>query len=273
MSIRMRWLAAPVVAGAAIVATAASAFAAAGPVVQRVKSPTWAGYAVTGAPGAFKSVSASWFVPAVNGCAPTGEQVTVAWVGLDGAGVANGHVQQVGTEQACENGTPVYQVFYEMAPAPPKFAFAVHPGDQVRAGVVSLGESRYLLYLHDQTTGQSFHTVTTAAPSLLPFDQSAEAVFETATMAIPNVDGVTFHNVRVNGRALDREPALVAIALFRHGLTVPVYLVTLPPTAPGDFTVYRAGHPPVATPAPTGRDGDDGSDDLQNGGGDYTAND
>ena len=270
MSIRMRWLAAPVMAGAAIVFTAASAFAASAPVIQRVKSPTWAGYAVVGAPGTYHTVSASWVVPTVNACAPTGEQVSVAWVGIDGAGVANGHVQQIGTEQGCENGTPVYQVFYEMFPAPPQFAFAVSPGDQVRAAVTSLCGSQYLLSLLDQSTGEHFETITTAAPSTVGFDQSAEAIFEVPTRGIPNVGGVTFHNVRINGQGLSREPSLVAVALYRHQGTLPVYLVTTPPTAPGDFTVYPAGQPPVVT---SGSDsaGDD-NDDLQRRG-DYQADD
>lgn len=239
MPVRKRWLAAPVLAVVAVVVTGVSVFAAGSPAITKVGSDKWAGYAVVGAPGSVKTVSAMWTVPEIHGCAPTGEQVSLAWVGIDGAG-ANGHVQQVGTEQACENGTPVYQVFYETAPAPPRFAFALSPGDQVKASVTSLGNGSYSLSLLDQTTGEHFAATVTAPPSNQTFDQTGEAIFEVPTRpGYPNVGGVSFHNVKVAGQHLGAFDTLYAVAMI--GPSGPVYVPSVPPGTPSDFSVFRVG--------------------------------
>ena len=200
MSIRLRWVVAPIAAAAALLASSLFvhpsapwyAVAAQG----TAQSPTWAGYAAIGSKNSFSSVTASWTVPRVNTCPATGEQYSIAWVGLDGAGV-NGTVEQVGTEQSCYSGTAVYRTFFELAPAPPSFSpgFAVQPGDAVHASVVSRGGS-YVFTITDDTSGQSLSvTQTTAADNA-----TAEAVFEVPVPAqAANVNGVAFSDVTVNG--------------------------------------------------------------------------
>ena len=234
-----RWMAAPILAGAAIALTAVSAFAAT-PTINRVGSHTWAGYAVLGAPGTYTSAAAQWVVPGIQGCPDTGDLYSITWVGLDGAGGVNHHVQQVGTEQSCYSGHAVYRVFTEMYPAPPQFAFSVSSGDHITAGVTSLGNGQYGFALYDADSGQSLLTTATAATTTEGFGQSAEAIFETPAPGLfPSVPGVGFHNVLFNATPLLGFDTLYAVALL--GPNGPVYVPSVPPTAPSDFTVSRVG--------------------------------
>lgn len=200
MSVRLRWVVAPIAAAAALLASSLFVHPVApwyGTAAQGgAQSPTWAGYAAIGSKNAFSSVAANWIVPRVTNCPSTGEQYSIAWVGLDGAGV-NGTVEQVGTEQSCYGGSAVYRTFFELAPAPPSFSpgFAVAPGDQVSASVVSHG-STYEFTIADLTSGRMV-TVTqhTAADNA-----TAEAVFEIPVPAqAASVNGATFTDVTVNG--------------------------------------------------------------------------
>jgi hypothetical protein len=69
-----------------------------------VTSPTWAGYAATGAAGTFTSVAANWIVPplACNGAATRSSYA----VGLDGDGTST--TEQIGTEGDCAGDFGLY---------------------------------------------------------------------------------------------------------------------------------------------------------------------
>ncbi|HEY2289040.1 MAG TPA: G1 family glutamic endopeptidase, partial [Streptosporangiaceae bacterium] len=76
-------------------------------------STNWSGYAVTGANGAFRSVSASWKEPTAS-CSGRSAQYAAFWVGLDG--FASDSVEQTGTDSDCSGRTPEYYGWYEMFP-------------------------------------------------------------------------------------------------------------------------------------------------------------
>lgn len=115
------------------------------------ESTNWSGYAVTGANGAFNSVSASWTQPAAI-CPRHGTQFASFWAGLDG--FSSNSVEQTGTDSDCNRGTPVYFGWFEMFPAAPvNFSNPVRPGDAMSASVTFSGTETYTLVLHDATQG------------------------------------------------------------------------------------------------------------------------
>ena len=209
MSIRLRWIAGPVAAAAALLASSFFLHPAVAwygvPASGFAHSPNWAGYAAVGSPGAYSSVAGTWTVPAVQGCPAGGEFYSITWVGLDGAGV-NQTVEQVGTEQSCYSGTAVYRTFFELYPAGPVFdgGFAVAPGDTITASVAAAG-GRFVFTIADQTSGRSM-TATRAASA----DRAtAEAVFEAPNPAqAANVNRVAFTGVTVNGATIAASSAL-----------------------------------------------------------------
>ncbi len=124
-----------------------------------VTSTNWSGYAVTGAKGAFTSVSASWTEPTAS-CSGNGgggrhrgggsSQYAAFWVGLDG--YANSTVEQTGSDSDCNGTTPDYYGWYEMYPASPVyFTNPVQPGDAMSASVTFSGTDTYTLVLKDST--------------------------------------------------------------------------------------------------------------------------
>ena len=113
------------------------------------QSTNWSGYAVTGANGAYKSVSASWTEPAAT-CSGRSDQYAAFWVGLDG--YSSDSVEQTGTDSDCDGRTPSYYGWYEMYPANPvNFSNAVSPGDSITASVTFSGTETYTLVLKDIT--------------------------------------------------------------------------------------------------------------------------
>ncbi len=106
-------------------------------------STNWSGYAVTGASGAYRRVSASWTEPAAS-CSGRAHQYASFWVGLDGYNSSS--VEQTGTDSDCSGGTPSYYGWYEMYPAyPVNFSNPVSPGDQISASVTFSGRQTYTL--------------------------------------------------------------------------------------------------------------------------------
>jgi hypothetical protein len=116
------------------------------------QSTNWSGYAVTGANGAFTSVSASWREPTATCTSKHGSQYSSFWVGLDGFN--SNSVEQTGTDADCSRTTPRYYGWYEMYPAfPVNFSNPVRPGDAMSASVTFSGTSTFTLVLHDTTQG------------------------------------------------------------------------------------------------------------------------
>jgi Peptidase A4 family len=164
-----------------------------------VASQNWAGYAVTGAPGSFTSVSASWAQPAVN-CGPAGT-FSAFWAGLDGDGTQT--VEQTGTEADCSGGAPTYQGWYEVFPnAPVFYPSPVQPGDAMSASVTSAGNGVFTLTLSDATQGWTQTTQQTAAAAQLG---SAEVIAEAPSQAtvLPLAD---FGTVNFTAATVDNAP-------------------------------------------------------------------
>jgi hypothetical protein len=115
-------------------------------------SENWSGYAVTGADGAFSSVSASWIQPAGTCKSSADGDYAAFWAGLDGFNSSS--VEQTGTQIECSDGTAEYTAWYEMYPASPvTYSNTVKPGDAITASVTFSGTDTYTLVLKDATQG------------------------------------------------------------------------------------------------------------------------
>jgi hypothetical protein len=118
----------------------------------QAQSTNWSGYAVTGANGAFHSVSATWTEPRATCTSRRATQYAAFWVGLDGYN--SNSVEQTGTDSDCSGTTPDYYGWYEMYPANPVyFTNAMSPGDSISASVTFSGTQTYTLVLKDNTKG------------------------------------------------------------------------------------------------------------------------
>ena len=163
-----------------------------------VESSNWSGYAVTGANGAFHSVSASWKQPAAT-CSGGRHSVSYAafWVGLDGYSSAS--VEQTGTLMECVGSTAEYAGWYEMYPAAlTTYSNTLRAGDAMSASVTFSGTQTYTLVLKDSTQGW---TRTTTVNQSGHARSSAEVITEapccTASGGIlPLAD---FHTVSYSG--------------------------------------------------------------------------
>jgi hypothetical protein len=144
-----------------------------------VESSNWSGYAVTGADGAFSSVSASWTEP-TGTCTSSGrgrggsDTYAAFWVGLDG--YSSDSVEQTGTLIECVGTTAYYYGWYEMYPASlVTYSNTVKPGDSISASVTFSGTDTYSLTLTDSTQDWS-KTYTTSESGL--DRSSAEVITE-----------------------------------------------------------------------------------------------
>jgi hypothetical protein len=139
--------------------SSATAFAATPSIAE---STNWAGYYLSGASGAYSSVSASFTVPTAK-CV-SGDQYAAFWVGLDG--VSSDSVEQTGLDADCASGTVSYAGWYEMYPADPVyFSNTISAGDVMTASVTFSGTTTYTLVLADATAGWS-HTTTKSESGL-----------------------------------------------------------------------------------------------------------
>ena len=214
-----------------------------------VASQNWAGYAVTGAPGSFTSVSASWAQPAVT-CGAT-DTFSSFWAGLDGDGTQT--VEQTGTEADCSADTATYQGWYEVFPnAPVFYAAPVQPGDAMSASVTSDGNGLFTLTLNDTTQGWTQTTQQTAAGAQLG---SAEVIAEAPSenTVLPLAD---FGTVNFAGATVDNAPigsaANLSELVMQSGSGAD--LATPSALTGGDaFSVTWDGAGATAGPAPFGQ--------------------
>ena len=153
-------------------------------------SHNWSGYASTGTPGQFTSVSAAWAQPAVTCTAA--DTFSSFWVGLDGDGTAT--VEQTGTEADCAAGAATYQGWFEMFPnAPVFYNNPVKPGDAMSASVVASGGGAFTLTLTDATAGWTRTTNQASATAQLgSAEVIAEAPSNGTVLPLSNFGTVSF---------------------------------------------------------------------------------
>jgi hypothetical protein len=162
-------------------------------------STNWSGYAVSGAPGSFQNVSATWVQPSVTCTAQN--TYSAYWVGLDGD--TTNTVEQLGTEADCMGGVAQYSSWYEMYPQRSfSTPVAASPGHAYHASVISLGAGKFQLSVQDVTpnaNGAPFTTVQKLNQAKLA---SAEAIVEAPSggkvLALSNFGTAQFSNVSVN---------------------------------------------------------------------------
>ncbi|WP_103352749.1 G1 family glutamic endopeptidase [Amycolatopsis sp. CA-128772] len=152
--------------------------AVAGPLVNAT-SRNWAGYAITSlsSPAAtFTHVHGSWTQRPVT--CPASDAWAVFWVGFDGW--TNGTVEQGGSSARCVNGTPVYQLWWEMFPTNAiQPVLTINAGDAVSADVTyNAATAQYTITVADATQHTSFTTTQTCAATLVCSRSSAEWVVE-----------------------------------------------------------------------------------------------
>ncbi len=187
------------------------------------ESTNWSGYAVTGANGAYSSVSASWTEPTATcsgsgGRRGGGDQYAAFWVGLDG--YSSSSVEQTGTDSDCVGKTPSYYGWYEMYPAyPVNFSNTVKPGDSMSASVTFSGTETYTLVLKDNTQGWT-QTITKNQTGLAR--SSAEVITEapsssTGVLPLANFGTVTYSISAANGTSLGSQNPVQIIMINNSG--------------------------------------------------------
>jgi hypothetical protein len=172
-------------------------------------STNWSGYAVSGTPGSFHNVSASWVQPSVDCSGATQNTYSAYWVGLDGDTTKT--VEQLGTEADCIGGQPQYSSWYEMYPQRSfPTPLTVTPGHTYSASVVAMGGGNFQLTLQDLSVSKSqpFTTVQKLGQAKLA---SAEAIVEAPSggkvLALSNFGTAKFSVVTVNGSQMSPSTA------------------------------------------------------------------
>lgn len=193
--------------------------ALAGNVNTTVASSNWSGYAVTGRPGAFRSVSASWVQPQAHCAGVAGHRFAAFWVGLDGFNSRS--VEQTGADSDCRHTTPTYYGWYEMFPAAPVFfRNPVRAGDHMSASVTFRGAGLgYALVLRDSTRRWTQtiikHQGGLARSSAEVITERPASVTASGVVFLPLADfgTIRYAGSRVNGVLL-RNLAPVRIKMF-----------------------------------------------------------
>lgn len=116
------------------------------------KSQAWAGYQA--GRQTFRSVAASWTVPAIScgGITRRGDPDSYFWAGL---GPGSPDSERVGVRELCAGTLAAYVAYIEMNGRYEVQAIDPAPGDKVSASV-SFGSGRYRFSLTDSTQRKSF---------------------------------------------------------------------------------------------------------------------
>ncbi|HET9896054.1 MAG TPA: G1 family glutamic endopeptidase [Streptosporangiaceae bacterium] len=181
------------------------------------ESTNWSGYAVTGANGAFSSVSASWKQPTAT-CSTRKAQYASFWVGLDGFN--SNSVEQTGTDSDCSRGRPTYYGWYEMFPAfPVNFSNPVSAGDSMSASVTFSGTETFTLVLKDNTKGWT-QTITQNQTGL--DRSSAEVITEapssnSGVLPLADFNTVSYSTSSADGSSLGTQNPIEIIMVNNSG--------------------------------------------------------
>ena len=185
--------------------------------VKEGTSSNWSGYVAESSLASpstqyIKSVIGTWKIPSVVcGFSNTFSSI---WVGIDG--YSDGTVEQLGTEQDCSGGIPVYYAWYEIYPNPAHYIpITVHVGHTITASVkYNATTGKFGLSMHDLTTGKSFFkSISSSAQrssaewiieapyfgGILPLSNFGTAHFSRAQYSDVSVGGGSFHAVDFHG--------------------------------------------------------------------------
>ena len=186
--------------------------------VNQDESTNWSGYAVTGANGAYHSVTASWVEPTGTCTSRRAAQYSSFWVGLDGFN--SDSVEQTGTDVDCNGRTPVYYGWYEMYPANPvNYTNTVKPGDHFSASVTFTGTETYTLVLTDSTQGWTHSTVKNETG----LDRSSAEVIteapssESGVLPLADFGTVSYSTSTANGTSLGSQSPTEIIMIDNSG--------------------------------------------------------
>jgi hypothetical protein len=143
----------PIVAAALALAVWGAGAAAASAATVHTTSSNWAGYAVRRTGVAFRHLSGTWTVPAVD-CSAGGEGYSANWVGLGGYSTSSQALEQLGTESDCDrSGKATYSAWFEVVPAAATTAkLTIRPGDVIFASA-AVKDHLVTLKMIDKTTG------------------------------------------------------------------------------------------------------------------------
>jgi hypothetical protein len=233
----MRWG----LVGLAVAAVAPAQVEAAGPALtyaaalrssaSALVSANWAGYAIAGqttdtldpaapaaTPSSFTSITGTWTQPAAA-CTSRRPAYSAVWIGLGGLDSGAQALEQIGTDADCTaGGTPVYDAWYELVPAPPvNLKLKVAPGDTITASV-NVGGTSVLVQVKDRTRRTSVtRRLTLAAPDVSSAEWIVEAPADCNRLGVckplplANFGSVTFSRIAVTG---DGHPGTLADAAW-----------------------------------------------------------
>jgi hypothetical protein len=146
-------------------------------------------------------------VPTVS-CQPGATEDSSQWIGIDGDG--SNTVEQDGTEADCENGTPVYDAWYELyaqhgSPVDGGYEdelspaqYPVSPGDVISASV-SVSGSTWTFTLVDSTHPWSGGPFSTSVNWSAPREESVEWIVERPEVGSSLTDLADFGAVNFSG--------------------------------------------------------------------------
>ncbi|MDB5265722.1 MAG: Peptidase family [Parcubacteria group bacterium] len=118
-------------------------------------SSNWSGYAAAG--GNYTGVNGSWTIPAASPISGTKLSADAAWVGI--GGLTTKDLIQAGTESEVQNGSVIYQAWYEALPAGQvQVPVTVHAGDKVTVSLNETSTNVWHLIFTNTTTGNAYQT-------------------------------------------------------------------------------------------------------------------
>jgi hypothetical protein len=265
MDIVKRPLVALTAALALCIAGAASAQAA-----STTTSSNWAGYAVRRTGVAFRHVSGTWTVPAVD-CSTGARGYSANWLGLGGYSSSSQALEQLGTESDCSSGKATYSAWFEVVPdAAVTAKLTIKPGDVIFASTAVSG-TVVTLKLIDRTTGG---TATRTVHATTVDTSSAEWIVEAPALcagstssscsqtALANFGTTGFSATKATtrgghtGTVLDSAWTPVAITLSPTAGGGPGFLRGGGPGGPGRFNHVGTSTAGTATPGALSATGD-----------------
>lgn len=140
-----------------------------------LSSTNWSGYADSGAPDSFSTVSGSWVEPSAT-CG-SGVSLAAFWVGLDGISSSDPTVEQAGTLIECMGRTPSYFDWWETYPSNAvQLENIVAPGDVISAQVTYNGS--YSMSVTDSSNAGAGFAVSAPCGAAQCQNESAEWIAE-----------------------------------------------------------------------------------------------